>query len=208
MLNADLIVLGGSHLGSAGDLAGRKTVQRLLHGAPCAVAVATPGQSARFGESPRICVAYDASPEARFALGIAYALASETSASVTLCAVVEPVVIAAGFYGVGTDMTLGEEHKRAAGAELELAASSAPAGVAVEQRVVWGTPAHTEVAKVAEGADLIVAGSRGFGALHRAIVGSTSGGLLKNGHTPVLVTPRDAIDGAVEAVAAASEAAR
>lgn len=194
MLNADLIVLGGSHRSTAGDLAGLKTIQRLLHGAPCAVAVATPGRSDRFGSSPQICVAYDGSPEAGFALDTAYALAAKTSASVKLCFVVEPIVIAAGFYAVATPADLDEDRKRAARQQLEVAAARAPAGVAVEQLVVWGVPAHAEAIAAAAGADLLVAGSRGFGALHRAVVGSTSGALLKNGTTPVLVTPRAVVE--------------
>jgi hypothetical protein len=35
-----------------------------------------------------------------------------------------------------------------------------------------------------------VTGSRAFGALHRVIVGSTSSGLLRDGRTPLLITPR------------------
>jgi nucleotide-binding universal stress UspA family protein len=42
--HADLIVLGSTHFGAIGRLGNRTIVQRLLHGAPCAVAVAAPGQ--------------------------------------------------------------------------------------------------------------------------------------------------------------------
>ena len=188
-LNADLIVLGDSHHGLVGDLAGRKTIQRLLHGAPCAVAVAAPGQSARFGGSPRIYVAYDASPEARFALETAYGIAAEMTATVVLCFVLEPLVFASGFYAVAPDVATDKARERAAHVELEDAAALAPEGVTVEQQLLWGPPAHA-VMEAASAADLVVAGSRGFGALHRALAGSTSGELLKNGRTPVLVTPR------------------
>ena len=54
---ADLIVLGSSHQGGRGVLAGRTTVQRLLHGAPCPVAVAAPAQCERFGAGARIWLA-------------------------------------------------------------------------------------------------------------------------------------------------------
>ncbi|MGI8622174.1 MAG: universal stress protein [Solirubrobacteraceae bacterium] len=205
--SADLIVLGGSHRGLPGDVAGRKTVQRLLHGAPCAVAVAAPGQAQRFGASPRICVAYDGSPEACFALDVAYAIAAETSASVLLCSVVEPIVYATGF-AVGGAAGFDEVREGAARHELEAAAARAPAGVGVEQRLLSGSPAQAVTEAAATDVDLIVAGSRGFGALHRALAGSTSGGLLKNGRVPVLVTPWLAVEHAkapATVVAAASD---
>ncbi len=201
-MHADVIVLGGSHHGRAGGLAGRMTVQRLLHSAPCAVAVAAPDQSARFGDSPSVCVAFDASPEADFALEAAYDVARETSASVVLCSVLEPIVYAGGFGG-GAVVGFDADRQGAARAKLDDAAARAPDGVAVEQRLLMGTPAHLELSRAAEHADLLVAGSRGYGALHRAIAGSTSGGLLKNGRTPVLVTPRNVLRHAGVAAAAA-----
>jgi nucleotide-binding universal stress UspA family protein len=188
-VNADLIVLGRSHQRRVGELAGRMTVQRLLHGAPCAVAVAAPGQTVRFAVSPSLCVAYDASPESDFALEVAYGIAGELSASVLLCSVLDPTVFASGFAG-GTEIGFDTARQDAARAALEDAAGRAPAGVAVEQRLVLSTPVHTALAEAAAGADLLVAGSRGFGALRRAIAGSTSSGLLRNGEIPVLVTPR------------------
>jgi nucleotide-binding universal stress UspA family protein len=189
-VKADLIVLGGSHRHLAGDLAGRKTVQRLLHGAPCAVAVAVPGQSARFGSaSASIVVAYDGSPEAELALDTAYGIARSTHAGILLCRVIEPIVVAVGF-AMGPVAGLDEACDAAARAELDEAAGRAPSGVAVEQALLHGVPAESLILSLAENADLVVAGSRAFGALRRAVAGSTSGALLKNTRTPVLVTPR------------------
>lgn len=188
-LGADLIVLGGSHRGAVGELAGRKTVQRLLHGAPCAVAVAAPGQGQRFGDHPRICVAYDASPEARFALDTAYGIAATTSASVDVCTALEPIVYAAGFAG-GVYVGLDEEREKAGRADLDEVVALAPDGIAAEGHILSGPPASVVLAQAGDDVDLVVAGSRGYGALHRAIAGSVSGRLLTDGKAPILVTPR------------------
>ncbi len=188
-VGADLIVLGGSHRGLVGQLAGRKTIQRLLHGAPCAVAVAVPGQRGRFGEHSRICVAYDGSPEARFALDTAYGIAVATSAHVEVCSVVEPLVYASGF-GAGVDAGFDDERGRAGRAELDRALTWAPEGITVQPRLAWGFPASAVLEAAGADVDLVVAGSRGYGALHRAVAGSVSGQLLTGGKVPVLITPR------------------
>jgi nucleotide-binding universal stress UspA family protein len=185
-LEADLIVLGRSDRGAVADLSGLKTIQRLLHGAPCAVAVAAQGQSARFGPSPRLCVAYDGSPEADFALSVAYDIAAATSASVLVCSVLEPIVAVAGFVGVVDD----EELERSLRSALEQAAARAPEGIPVEQRLLHGSPPYAILREAMADADLIVTGSRGYGPLHRALAGSTSAPLLKAARTSVLVTPR------------------
>jgi nucleotide-binding universal stress UspA family protein len=185
-LEADLIVLGRSARSFVADLAGLKTIQRLLHGAPCAVAVATPGQADRFGASPRIGVAYDASAEADLALSSAYAIAAATGAEVLLCSVLEPIVAVAGFGGVVDDA----EGERSARSALEAAAAKAPKGVRVEQRLLRGSPPAALILEAMEGVDLVVAGSRAYGPVHRALAGSTSSVLLKDGRVPVLVTPR------------------
>jgi nucleotide-binding universal stress UspA family protein len=186
MTDADLIVLGRSDRSFVADIAGRKTIQRLLHGAPCAVAVAAPGQAARFGAAPRLAIAYDASPEADYALTTAYGIAGATSASVLICEVLEPIVAAAGFVGVIDDA----EAEQGAQAELAAAAGRAPEGVEVEARLLKGSPPFKLLLGAMNDADLIVAGSRGYGPLHRALAGSTSSVLLKDADASVLVTPR------------------
>jgi nucleotide-binding universal stress UspA family protein len=183
---ADLIVLGDAHAGL--DLMARGTARGLLHGAPCAVAVASPNQSERFAGTPRICVAYDASPEARAALDAAYRVADATSATVQLYYALEPYIFATGF-AVGPAVDFDQAREDGAHARLEEAAERAPEGVAVECHVLRGGAARA-VADAAAGADLLVTGSRGFGALHRVVVGSSSSGLLRDGRTPLLVTPR------------------
>lgn len=101
----------------------------------------------------------------------------------------EPIVYASGFRG-GVDAGFAEERKLAACRELDQALAVAPDGVPVEPRLVWGSPAGALFEQAGADVDLLVAGSRSYGALHRAIAGSVSGHLLAAGKVPVLVTPR------------------
>ncbi len=136
-VEADLIVLGGSDRGAVADMAGRKTVQRLLHGAPCAVAVAARDQAVRLQAGAEICVAYDASPEADFALASAYRIAEARAARVRLCEVLEPIVVAADFVGAIDDEGIADTMR----AELADAAAQAPAGVATTAAAAAGLAA-------------------------------------------------------------------
>jgi nucleotide-binding universal stress UspA family protein len=185
-VQADLIVLGDAHHGL--DPLARGTARGLLHGAPCAVAVASASQSEHFGAAPHICVAYDASHEAHAALAAAYRIAVATAATVQLYFALEPYVFATGF-AVGPAVGFDEARENEARAELDAAIALAPEGVVAAGKVLVGRAAQT-IADVASDADLLVAGSRGFGALHRVMVGSTSSALLRDGRTPLLVTPR------------------
>ena len=76
------------------------TAERLLHGAPCAVAVAPRGY--RSGPIRRIGVAYNGSPEAEAALHAAEALAVELRAALTVYCVVEPTPPSAAMIAAGT----------------------------------------------------------------------------------------------------------
>ena len=60
---ASLVVIGSSHRGAVGRVFAGTTAERLLHGAPCPVAVAPRG-TARGEEISRIAVGWDGSAEA------------------------------------------------------------------------------------------------------------------------------------------------
>ena len=89
--HAELIVVGSSHTGRLGRVAPGSTGERLLHGAPCAVAIVPDGYAAR-PERPirRIGVAYDGSDEATAAVATAVALARALSAELEIVGVVVP----------------------------------------------------------------------------------------------------------------------
>ena len=97
---ADLVVVGSSRRSTLGRLLPGTTAERLLHDAPCPVAVAPRGYSG--GDIRRIGVAYDGSPEADAALRAAESLALERSAALTVYCVVEPPSPSAEMIAAGT----------------------------------------------------------------------------------------------------------
>jgi nucleotide-binding universal stress UspA family protein len=190
--NADLVVVGSSHRGPLGRVLPGATAERLLHTAPCAVAVAPRGY--RGGDILRIGVAYDGSPEADAALRAAEALALERTATLTVYCVVEPTPPCAGMIAAGTGAEWPSQAVRQRARKLLYAVrDDAPQGLKPQTQLLHGVPAE-EIATRAHGAfDLLFAGSRGYGLLRRALLGSVSGALVRDAECPVVVTPRTAV---------------
>jgi nucleotide-binding universal stress UspA family protein len=181
----DLVVVGSPHRGAVGRTLIGSVAEGVLHGAPCAVAVAPRGYAqAGHGPFALIGVAYDGTPEARAALRRARALAEASGAAVRVLTVVAPPVALPGVAGYvpveppEPDEVL-EEGLRALGA-----------GIAAEGRKLEGPPASTLASACEDGVDLLVAGSRGYGPMLRVLLGSVSSRLIADAPCPVLVVPR------------------
>ena len=189
---ADLVVVGSSHRGAIGRVLPGTTAERLLHGAPCAVAVAPRGY--RGGPIRRIGVAYDGSAEAEAALRAAESLALERSAALTVYCVVEPTPPSAAMIAAGTGAEWPSRTAKDQARQLLWAVSdNAPEGLAPETLLLHGEPA-AEIAARAHGVvDLLFTGSRAYGPLRRALLGSVSGALVRDAGCPVVVIPRTAI---------------
>jgi nucleotide-binding universal stress UspA family protein len=168
----DLIVVGPSAHSRDGGVATGRTANRLLQGSPCAVAV-TPADFGA-GRFQHVGVAYDASPEADAALAAGYAIAARYGAVITLVSAL-PAVSA---------------DREQLDQQLAAAVAAAPEGVEAATTVVHGDP----VAAIREACDgiidLMVAGSRGYGPVRRALTGSISAGLVERAPYPVVVMPR------------------
>jgi nucleotide-binding universal stress UspA family protein len=169
----DLIVVGPSAHSRDGGIATGRTANRLLQGAPCAVAVTPAG----FGGAERfrhVGVAYDGSPEADAALAAGYAIAGRDGAAVTLVSALP---------GTSAERKHVEE-------QLAAAAAAAPEGVQPGTKIVSGD-AVAAIREACDGVvDLMVAGSRGYGPVQRALTGSISAGLVERAPQPVVVMPR------------------
>lgn len=178
---ADLVAIGSAK-GAAGDRIGlARTAGRLLHGAPCAVAVAPPGLR-ETGPFRHVGVALDASAEAAMALETAYAIALRDGSAVTL------------YTALDEPAERPEEGKRKLRRELQerldRAADSAPDGVNPRTVLLHG-PSGQVIAGACDGVvDLLVVGSRGYGPIQRALLGSVSEELIARARHPVLVIPR------------------
>ena len=187
---ASLIVIGSSHRGGVGRVLAGTTAERLLHGAPCPVAVAPMGLHTHEGAIGMIAVAYDRSKESKAALVAATTVARALGARLRLVEVLDRLWIGtpALMSGPGYIMPSAELEERAREHLAEVVAGL-PEDVSAEPVVLVGDP-ERDLATQSEGVDLMFVGSRGYGP-HRAVLfGSVSGRLVRHAACPVIVVPR------------------
>jgi nucleotide-binding universal stress UspA family protein len=189
------IVVGPSHRGAAGRVVPGNVGARLLHGAPCPVAVAPRGYSGgTHAPIRRIGVGYVGAPEADETLDSAVGLAVCTGATVRVLNVVEPAAIT-GAVPLGPGYIEREEHPRVdLGQSLHHVIETVAAPVEITGEVVDGY-ADDELARLSGEVDLLVCGSGAHGPLGAVMLGSVSTGVLRKARCPVLVVPRGAHDG-------------
>ena len=183
---AALIAVGTSHRGRFGRLVHGSVAERLVHGAPCAVAVVPPAARLRLR---RIAVAYDGRPESEHALAVARELALALGGELILVAVDEPLDNAAAMPG---EALLARRRRQRAELERRLDERRATLDDRLRTYTAIAAgragPALTEFCR--DGVDVVVCGSRGFGPLHAALAGSTSRHLADHAPCPVVVVPR------------------
>lgn len=186
---AQLLVIGSSDRGPAGRVAPSAVTDRLLHGAPCPVAVAPAGFGA--SELPLIGVAFTDTPDGHAALAFADVLAAAATARLRVLTVAPPASpLVAGTMdalAVDTVQRAGEESARRA---LELGTGAA--SVTTEGALLAGNPAQA-LAGASEDLDLLVCGSRGYGPLRTVLLGGTSHALVRRAACPVVVVPPGAV---------------
>jgi nucleotide-binding universal stress UspA family protein len=207
--DVDLLVIGACHRGAVGRTLLGGTGDRLVHGAPCPVVVAPRDYAAGAQPIETIAVAYDGTPESDAALTWAARLAETSGASLKLIAVSQfPVAMYPGWGPFPWDEVTDELHAEAQHS-IDAAIERLPATVRAEGKVLDG-PVATSIAKAAADADLLVAGSRAYGAVGSLLMGSVSRGLMHEASCPVVVVPRStaAVGGADEHGAGTVSAAR
>lgn len=189
---ATLIVIGSSHRGSIGRVLAGTTAERLLHGSPCPVAVVPRSHGRQPGAIRSILVAYDGSAEAKAALRAAMTAGRALSAAVRVVRVLEPASIAAlNMTAASGYITPAEEIEREAREAFEADIAALPNHERLLAEFVVGDPAD-ELAERSHAADLLVTGSRGYGAMRAVLLGSLSGHLVRAAACPVIVVPRGA----------------
>jgi nucleotide-binding universal stress UspA family protein len=172
---AGLLVVGSSL--HEGRLLGGTTAEHLMSGSPCAVGVVPPSWTADRGVH-MIGVGYTPGEEAREALRSAAALARRADATLRVITVVK----------AGADRSE-EPDKRNAGQEIRQAVAELANDVAVEIDVRAGDAAETLIA-LSDDLDLLVCGSRGYGPLRAALLGSVTQRVTAEARCPVIVLPR------------------
>lgn len=191
-LGADVVVVGSSRHGKAGQTLLGNVAMGLVHGSPCAVAVAPSGYRDKSQPLSTVVVGYDGSPESKLALESACDLARATSTPVRLIIAAEPPTPVVG-KGGGTSGGWGalkDVIEAEARAELDTAASSAPDDVTVEPKLVSGDPVEALADEARSPGSILVVGSRAYGPVRRVLLGSTSRTLANTAPAPLIVYPR------------------
>lgn len=183
--DVDAVVIGSSHRGKLGRALLGSVGRGLLSGAACPVAVAPRGY-AQAGHGPvgAVAVAYDGTPEAKAALGLARTLAEDRRARVRVLTVEAPQV---ALPGVGGYAPIEPPDPRKI---LDEGVAAAGTRVEAEGSLLGGPPGETLAEACEDGVDLLVAGSRGYGPVARVLLGSVTGQLIGMAPCPVLVVPR------------------
>jgi nucleotide-binding universal stress UspA family protein len=139
----------------------------------------------------RLLVAVDGSDGSNAAVEEALALAADLGAALTFAYVRRPPSLLLGdpFY----QHVLTGDFAKACSAVTEAMEAAAAVGIEAESEILEGDPCD-EIVSLADnrGADLIVVGSRGYGALAGALLGSVSRAVLQHAHRPVLVAKQAA----------------
>lgn len=202
----DLIVLGRTERGGLSRAVLGDVARGVLHGAECPVLCVARSRSAAKVAPRRIGVAYDRSPEAEEALKVAVAVAAEQPGAAL--ELVEAVDVSAAPEIWGGDLTehLGKVLEPANDRLAEIAERlPVPATASARTGKV-----HDVIRDLSTRVDLLVTGSRGWGAAGRIAFGSTADRLVHHAPCPVLVVPRspDAHDDTSGGAESASGATR
>jgi nucleotide-binding universal stress UspA family protein len=188
--HAQLIVFGSHRAGLAAHLQ-LSMMERMVHSAPCAVAVVPPNYAdSAAAELARIGIGFSASTEGRAALRLAHGLAALTGGSLVVIAGawLEPALAGyASSSGVvpSLDTEIYEETKTT----VEQWTSDLGDDVPIQRETLSGDPA-TLLIERSRDLDLLVLGSRAYGPLRHALLGSVSARVMREAHSPVVVVPR------------------
>src|SRR4051794_237384 len=203
-LDAGLLVVGSSSHGGGGRLVHGSTADRLLHGAPCPVAVVPANWEAGDGISV-IGVAFVDTDEGREALRGALALARRAGAKLRVLSAAKPHGYHETFGGgSGTDAVTFGEIGGALRVAAEKAVAEATAGVHdvdVEPDVSVQEPADFLVAASLR-LDLLVCGSRNYGPHRAVMLGGVTRRVTVEAHCPVIVLTRG-VEATLESLIAA-----
>ncbi len=190
-LDAEMIVVGSSHHGRLGQVLAGNVGERLLHGAPCPVAIAPKGFRTRSHRGPRtVMVGYDGSPEARDALAGAIEIASRLNTGLHLLTVAAaPPLIRSKGESTGGYKTLSHAIEETMKQRLDEALRDLGGELNAEGTLLRGSPAG-ELARAGVDAGLLVVGSRAYGPLRSVLLGAVSNRLVREAPCSVIVFPR------------------
>ena len=162
------------------------TAERLFSGAGSPVAIVPGGYAGSTpGSLDRVSAAFVDTADGRLALSHAARIAAHLNADLRVVTVVPDTLVEAG---VGEKDYFGQAQR----ADYERALQSAAQRMdpAVTTAVLQGGPADALAEIGPQDADLIVAGSRGYGPVRRVLLGGVVNRLVRRARVPVVVVPR------------------
>lgn len=188
--DADAIVLGSCRRGVVGRMLLGDVSRAVLHDAPCAVVVAPGGYRKNPGTVRIVGVGLEESDAAQAAADFATRLAADQGAGLQLLTVLRiPTALNPGYaptYDLGPIMTRNRDVADTLQA-ARLGAAEA-AGTRATGTVVDGVAAD-ELEKLSKDVDVLVLGSRGWGAVKRVVLGSTADRVVHHAACPVILVP-------------------
>ncbi len=186
---ASLIVVGSSHRSGIGRVFAGSVAESLLVGASVPVGVAPHGYAGTDNRLATVGCGFDGSPESEQALAWADALARRRRARLQALAVHSRLA----FGEISTTGAFGYRSADDALRDaLEQRMRAALAALAHGREVSGGVlegDAATELAAASTELDLLVLGSRGYGSVRSALLGSVSRALVRSAACPVVVLP-------------------
>jgi nucleotide-binding universal stress UspA family protein len=169
-----LLVVGATHQRGVGKLLHRSVAGRLASGLPCPLVIVPAGYVAQ-GRIRVLEVGFDSAPESRAALAMAATLGKAANATLR--------VVAAG--DVTAPVLAGELQQ-----QLHDVVADLPAELRTLPIYAQRDAAAELLDRAAEGVDLIVLGSRGYGPVRAVLLGSVSATVIERAPCPVLIVPR------------------
>jgi nucleotide-binding universal stress UspA family protein len=194
-LEADAIVVGGSGGGLAGPLSLGSVVNELLHSSPVPVAVAPRGT--RHSDVERVrevtcAIGERTGADLLLRTAVRFSKAAGTPLRLASLVPLDPT------YGHlrGDEDAVRERAVKHAQHTLETAKDGLPEAIPVTSTVVDGHTVEDAVSKLDwRDGDLIMVGSSRLSAPKRLFLGSTAAKMLRVLDVPMMVVPRDQLDG-------------
>jgi nucleotide-binding universal stress UspA family protein len=186
---AELIVVGSTHRHGLGRVMPGTTAERLLHGSGFPIAIAPAGW--RGDDIGVVGAGFDGSAESHAALAAAATLARGSGASLRALSVFEAPHPAHPAFAV-TSHGYGEiidDLRTARRRRLDEALADVASGVDADGQLIDGHPVE-RLAAESERLDLLVIGSRGYGALRATLSGSVAHQLAGRARCPLVLVPR------------------
>jgi nucleotide-binding universal stress UspA family protein len=187
---ADLIVFGSARE-KLSDHLHVSLMERMVHGAPCAVAVAPPHYAETAPAAlARVGVGFSTSEEGVAALDRARALAARVGGRLEVIAGagLEPA-LASYAYASPLLPDIEQEIYEETKATLERATAELGDDVPLLRETIRGEPADVLIERSGD-LDILLLGSRAYGPLRHALMGSVSARVMREAHCPVLTVPR------------------